>query len=221
MKVGTDGVLLGSWCDVANASSVLDIGTGTGLIALMVAQRNDRCMIDALDIDPSSCIQAEENVDRSLWKDRIMVHQGSFQEFSQVPDRSYDLIVTNPPWFRNSLRNPDPGRSVARHACSLPPEDLLKGLIKLLAPDGKFCMIMPVGESLTFVDTAGKYGLHCGKITAVFPNPGKPPKRYLTEFSFSNDSVVRDELVLELDRRHKYSDEFKKLTGDFYLYFRY
>ncbi len=221
MKVGTDGVLLGAWCNAANASSAIDIGTGCGLIAIMLAQRNPGCTIDAVEIDRESFLQAAENAARCPWSERIRVHRCSFQEFCQESGRQFDLIVSNPPYFRNSLLNPDPSRSAARHAGILNMEDLMEGVLKLLAGNGKFCMIMPVAEAEIFIKKSSGRGLWCRKITSVLPNPGKPPKRYLMEFSKIKGVTEKDELIIELDRRHRYSDGFRKLTGDFYLDFRY
>ncbi len=221
MKVGTDGVLLGSWCNVEGAGSILDIGTGSGLIALMIAQRNTGCVIDAVEIDSTSCIQAEENVSRSSWKSRINVHHKSLQEYSVQTSKTYDLIVANPPYFQNSLPSPRPDRSTARHAGSLTSNELITGVKKLLNPGGRFCMIMPVTEANIFIGKASESNLFCRRVTSVLPNHGKAPKRYLLEFTPKKEEILRSELVIELDRRHKYSDAFKELTKDFYLYFRY
>ncbi len=221
MKVGTDGVLLGAWCNVESARSVLDVGTGCGLIAIILAQRNAGCHIDAIEIDEASGRQAEENANKCPWSSRISVHRTSFQQFYDKEKKKYDLIVSNPPYFQNSLTNPNREKSVARHSGSLPMDELVAGIDKLLKENGRFCMIMPVTEALIFIDKAKESGMYCRRITSVLPNPGKPPKRYLMEFLKSEGEIVKTELILELDKRHKYSGEFKKLTGDFYLYFRY
>ncbi len=221
MKVGTDGVLLGAWCNVEGVRSVLDVGTGSGLIALMVAQRNSSCIIDAVEIDKESFVQASANAACCQWSDRINMVHSSFSEYYSGTKKKFDLIVSNPPWFINSLTNPDPGRSAARHTHSLSMEDLVKGTKKLLAPGGRFCMIMPVTEAEILIKYSKTENIFCRKITSVHPNPGKPPKRYLMEFCKTEGEIVQAELILELDKRHKYSNEFKKLTGDFYLYFRY
>jgi tRNA1Val (adenine37-N6)-methyltransferase len=221
MKVGTDGVLLGAWCTAKDASSALDIGTGSGLIAMMLAQRQPGCVIDAVEIDRESFLQASENAARSPWSGRIRVHHNSFQEFCRKPDHQYDLIVSNPPYFRNSLTNPDPRRTNARHSGSLTMDEIIEGVLKLLAGGGRFCMIMPAAESEIFIKNASGSGLWCRKITTVHPNPGKPSKRCLMEFRRIKGDIQTDELIIELDRRHEYSDEFRKLTGDFYLDFRY
>lgn len=221
MKVGTDGVLLGAWCNVEDAENALDIGAGCGLIAIMLAQRNSGLHIDAVEIDEGSGIQAEENVNKCPWSNRITVHRTSFQQFYNGGDKKYDLIVSNPPYFQNSLTNPNREKSVARHAGSLAMDELIVGVNKLLKEDGRFCMIMPVTEALIFMDRAKNSELYCRLITSVLPNPGKHPKRYLMEFRKTEGEIKQTELIIELEKRHKYSGEFKKLTGDFYLYFRY
>lgn len=221
MKVGTDGVLLGAWCNTGKAARVLDIGAGSGLIALMIAQRNAGCIIDAVEIDGASCLQAEANILRSPWKSRIRVHHISFQEFCIGKSATYDLIVSNPPFFQNSLQNPAPDRSVARHSTSLPVRDLISGIMGLLDAGGRYCMIMPVPEARKFIGKAQEKGLYCRAITSVIPNPGKPPKRLLLEFTRHDGELKSSELIVELGRRHEYSAEFKELTGDFYLRFRY
>ncbi len=221
MKVGTDGVLLGAWCNVEGAMAVLDVGTGSGLIALMVAQRNQNCIVDAIDIDRPSFLQASENAARCRWSKRIRMHHSSFNDYHNKHNKDYDLIVSNPPWFQNSLTNPDPVRSGARHSHSLSMDDLIYGVEKLLTSTGRYCMIMPVPEAEIFIEKATAGGLYCRKITSVHPNPEKPAKRYLLEFRRDPGQVERSQLILELEKRHKYSDQFKKLTGDFYLAFRY
>jgi tRNA1Val (adenine37-N6)-methyltransferase len=218
MKVGTDGVLLGAWCTAEGAANVLDIGTGSGLIAIMIAQRNGECHIDAVEIDRECCMQASENIAASPWHSRIELHHKSFQEFCSRNTGPYDLIVTNPPYFQNSLASPDPKRTAARHAGSLSMDDLIAGVRKLLAPDGTYSMVMPVQEAIIFIGKARESSLFCRRITSVIPNPGKPPKRLLLEFSFREGDVQRTDLVTELER-HVYSAEYKNLTKDFYLYF--
>jgi tRNA1Val (adenine37-N6)-methyltransferase len=219
MKVGTDGVLLGAWCNVSNAGSVLDIGTGSGLIAIMQAQRNTKCYVDAVEIDIESYRQAIMNAENSPWKSRIAMHHISFQDYWMQCNKKYDMIVANPPYFQNSLLNPAAERSAARHSHSLSMDELIEGVVNLMNTDGSYCMIMPVPEARMFIEKAGQKNLYCRKITSVLPNPGKSPKRLLMEFMLTMGGVTRDNLVIELGKRHEYSDEFKALTKDFYLYF--
>jgi tRNA1Val (adenine37-N6)-methyltransferase len=177
MKVGTDGVLLGAWCNIAGAERALDIGTGSGLIALMIAQRNPWCYIDAVEIDDASSRQAAGNVLQSPWKSRINIHHISFREFCSRSRDRYDLIVSNPPYFQNSLLNPEAQKSAARHASALPVSELITGVMDLLEPKGRYCMIMPVTEARLFIIRARENGLFCNLITSVLPNPGKPPQK--------------------------------------------
>ncbi len=219
MKVGTDGVLLGAWCNVDGARRVLDIGTGSGLIAVMIAQRNPLCLIEGVEIDRASHEQAAQNAAGSPWGDRIDIYHACFNGFSKSNEHKYDLIVSNPPFFRNSLASPLPSRTTARHSGSLSTGRLAEGVDRMLSAGGRFSIILPVPESSKFIKEAGLRELHCRRATRVKPNPGKPPKRILMEFTRHPGKTEESDLVIELDRRHKYSDEFKKLTGDFYLYF--
>jgi tRNA1Val (adenine37-N6)-methyltransferase len=184
----------------------------------MLTQRNGTCLIDAVEIDRDCCMQASENIAACPWHSRINLHHGKFQEFYSHNRGSYDLIVTNPPYFQNSLASPDPKRSSARHAGSLSMDDLISGVSLLLAPGGIYSMIMPVQEAMIFIEKAHGKGLFCTRITSVIPNPGKPPKRLLLEFGFCKGDIQRSSLITEIDR-HEYSSEYKKLTEDFYLYF--
>jgi tRNA1Val (adenine37-N6)-methyltransferase len=219
MKVGTDGVLLGAWCFPDDAFKVLDIGTGSGLIAIMIAQRNSKCNIDAVEIDPASFHQASYNAANCKWSKRITIHHTSFSEFCSHSNNKYDLIVSNPPWFSNSLMNPDPVRAAARHSSSLSMNDLIEGVQKLLSDTGRYCTIMPVPESEKFIKNAGPAGLFCRIITKVLPNPDRPPKRYLMEFQKMSGETTVSEIIIELDKRHKYSGEYERLTKDFYQQF--
>lgn len=216
MKVGTDGVLLGAWANLENADSVLDIGTGTGLIALMAAQRNSSARIDALEIEPDAYRQACENIGNSPWPQRINVIQTALQDYD--PGLLYDSIVCNPPFFTDSTKAPDKGRSLARHCDTLPHTELVENIARLLKPDGNFCVILPVGEALDLMAYAFPFQLYPERITQVIPNPGKPPKRYLIKFISTPVSTCKDEIIVELSR-HEYSEEYQKLTRDFYLHF--
>ncbi len=219
MKVGTDGVLLGAWCTAEGAGRVLDIGTGSGLIAIMLAQRNPGCLIEGVEIDGSSFSQATENAAYCPWTDRIKIHNACFNDFHKNCTHVYDLIVSNPPFFLKSLSSPLPSRTTARHALSLSPANLINGVTRLLSPEGIFSVILPVAEAEFFTGEAVKRNLYTKRITEVLPNPGKPPKRLLLEFTRQEGAVQKSVLTVEMDRRHQYSDEFKRLTEEFYLYF--
>lgn len=214
MKVGTDGVLLGAWADVAQAQRILDIGTGTGLIALMAAQRNQTACIDALEIENNAYIQAQENISASPWAKRIKVYQQALQSY--FPTYKYDCILCNPPFFTQSTKAPDKGRTLARHNDTLPLPDLVKHVVRLLKPQGIFCVILPVNESMQLIQFSKPYKLFPEHITRILPTPEKPPKRYLIRFGFQANEILEDELILEFSR-HQYSSEYLHLTAPFYL----
>lgn len=214
MKVGTDGVLLGAWAEPEKASNILDIGTGTGLLALMAAQRHPEARIDAIEIEPEAAGQAMENVADSPWHGRIRIYPVSLFDFTATDP--YDCILCNPPFFNNSTKTPDNGRTMARHTDTLPHEALIRSVVRLLAGNGSFYIILPTEEAETFIKLAEDARLYVARITKVLPNPGKKPKRYLMKFTFDRIPAVTDELVIELSR-HEYTPEYISLTKDFYL----
>lgn len=218
MKVGTDGVLLGAWANTDNVQRVLDIGTGTGLIAIMLAQRST-AGIDAIEIEKIAAKQAIENSSNSPWKDRIRVHPISLQEFLIVHKVKYDLIVSNPPYYTNSYTNPDPERKIARHNEMLSPDELFSGVSEILSAKGRFAIVYPSDLLSTLNEKALKYNLYMNRITEVFPTPQKPSKRILAEFSFQNGIIERNKITIEDNGRHKYSKEYIAITKDFYLNF--
>lgn len=219
MKVGTDAVLLGAWVNTANAKHILDIGTGTGIIALMLAQKCG-AKIDAIDIDHNACIQATENVNNSAWKERITIIQTSLQKFSEEnTNYKYDLIVSNPPYFVDSSKAMEESRTNARHTDQLPYDDLLNGLLKLLSPTGKFYVILPTKESELFRDLALENKLYLTKLTRVVTRSDKPEKRWLMRFEFTQRSFSESSITIEQDERHSYTEEYKELTKDYYLAF--
>lgn len=216
MKVGIDGVLLGSWAATENCDSVLDIGTGTGLIALMLAQRSI-ATVDAIDIDENAVLQAKENVENSPWKDRIHVQQISLQELAKVCYKQYDLIVSNPPYFVNSTKAPLENRTTARHTDSLSHEELIVHAKQLLKPTGRICIILPVIEGFQCIEHAIKMGLFCNKQVTVYPKPNAVAKRLLLEFTLISTLKTSSELIIESEERHHYSADFSTLAKEFYL----
>lgn len=216
MKVGIDGVLLGVWAEIGSASRILDIGTGTGLIALMLAQRSHSKIV-GIDIEPDAVQQARENVLQSPWINRVEVLQCSLQEFAKTSSIGFDLIVSNPPYFVNSLKAPTENRSLARHAETLTHSELIENAVSLLNSDGRICMILPVDEGLQCVNFASENNLFCSKLIKVFPKPDKGAKRVLIEFTKVPTEKVEAELTIESEVRHHYSPEFSALAKDFYL----
>lgn len=215
MKVGTDGVLLGAWSKVEGHSSVLDVGTGTGLIALMLAQRAD-VMVDAIDIDASACIQATKNIQDSIFADKIKVHHMSFTQYIGFSGKKYDLIVSNPPYFSQSLKCPDGKRALARHNDSLSLSALLDGCSKLMADEGRVSLILPYDASTEIDYITKEKGLLVTRKTEVIPIPGALPKRILIELAKQVAVCCSNQLVIE-ESRHQYTPEYIALTKDFYL----
>ncbi|MDR3059742.1 MAG: methyltransferase [Prevotella sp.] len=216
MKVGTDGVLLGAWTDVSDACYVLDIGTGTGLIALMIAQRNSNATIDAIDIDTDAIVQSAENVGKSPFASRIQCVEKSLQDLVSYPLKKYDAIISNPPFFIESLKSPHQGRTLARHTDSLPVEDLISISSRLLSERGKLSVIYPSDYKNILVSLAGQNNLFVSRITNVFPTPSSVSKRILVELSKNELPLVETDLLIEKER-HVYSDEFTALVKVFYL----
>ncbi len=220
MKVGTDGVLLGAWCTLGSSvCRVLDIGTGTGLIALMISQRCGGSLIDALEIDPGSAEEAYDNFSSSPWADRITAICDSLQHFTTVSAVRYDNIVCNPPYFTDSLRCPDGERSMARHNVTLNYGELTGCAARLLAPGGVLSLIVPRQYAETVISHAGSVALHLVRRTDVFPKPGSAPIRSLLEFSAKADcdGPHLSTLVIESGTRNDYTGEYIALTRDFYL----
>ncbi|MEE0912923.1 MAG: methyltransferase [Paludibacteraceae bacterium] len=215
MKVGTDGVLLGAWATVKSAKSCLDIGTGTGLLALMVAQRNRDVAVVAIELDDEAVIQAKENVEASPWPNRIQVVHSDVRSYCAV--KTFDHIISNPPYFNDSLKSSDTHRSLARHTSTLSYMELLACVKNLLAPQGIFSLILPYDVCTEFIDLAKSHNLYCSRFCKVMPLPNANPKRALMEFSFSNSDTVLEELEIESGGRHCYSAEYKELTKEFYL----
>jgi tRNA1Val (adenine37-N6)-methyltransferase len=216
MKVGTDGVLLGAWSTIKEGN-LLDIGTGTGLISLMLAQRSITSLVDAVEIESNAFKEALDNVQVSSWSDRINAYNCSIQDFKT--NNQYATIISNPPFFINSTKAPKPDRNKARHTDTLTFTDLIDSVLRLLKPDGVFSLILPISESQGFIKLARKKELHLNQECLVKPNPSKLPKRILMEFSFSKTDLITEELTIETETRHQYTKEYISLTKDFYLNF--
>ena len=214
MKVGTDGVLLGAWIDLNSSRRILDIGTGTGLIALMLAQRCSDARIIAVDIDSAAVEQAQENIQASPWKNRVEVLQQDICTYH--PHGTFDTIVSNPPYFIDSLKCPDGQRSTARHTDTLDADRLIGKVFELLSPDGSFSIILPAEQTEDLIRVADEKGLYPSRQTWVITRPGLSPKRILMEFRKISTVFQPDELVIELER-HVYSEEYIALTKEFYL----
>jgi tRNA1Val (adenine37-N6)-methyltransferase len=216
-KVGTDGVLLGAIADATGAKRILDIGSGTGLISIMLAQRCDAA-ITAIEPDDDSFIQTCENVNICKWHNRINVIHIRLQDFN--PERvKFDLIVTNPPYFYDSLKNPDPRRSAARHNDSLTSDEILNSASRLLKEEGRLQLIMPYIEGNVFIAEANKYGLYCSRILKIKPLPTSDVRRLILTFSRFTEKTSESFLTIEHGKRHEFTEEYINLTKDFYLRF--
>ena len=218
MKIGTDGVLLGAWTPIENNPySVLDIGTGTGIIALMLAQRSSANQIDALEIDEKAYEQATDNFENSPWNDRLFCFHAGLDEFIEEPEDEYDLIVSNPPFYTEDYKSENEQRDLARFTDAMPFEDLIEAAALLLSENGIFSVILPFKEEENFLVLAKEYELFPIKITRVKGTPNSEIKRSLLAFSRYNvPSFPLDELIIET-ARHIYTPEYIELTKGFYL----
>lgn len=218
MKIGTDGVLLGAWTPIENNPySILDIGTGTGIIALMLAQRCSANQIDALEIDENGYEQATDNFENSPWNDRLFCFHAGLDEFVEEPEDEYDLIVSNPPFYSEDYKSDNEQRDLARFQDAMPFEDLIEAAALLLSENGIFSVIIPFKEEENFLALAKEYELFPLKITRVKGTPITEIKRSLLAFSRSESpNFPIDELIIET-ARHIYTAEYIALTKDFYL----
>ncbi len=217
MKVGTDGVLLGAWAALPNGPhTVLDIGAGTGLIAMMLAQRSPEADIEALEIEEAAYEQCVDNFEASPWADRLFCYHAGLDEFVDGMEDGYDLIVSNPPFYAENVSSGNAERDHARQNRSLPFDELLEGVAALLAPKGRFNVIIPFKEETGFGALAHQFNLFPSRICHVRGHAQAPIKRSLMEFRFGKGPVEQDELVIE-EARHRYTDAYKALTKEFYL----
>lgn len=221
MKVGFDGVLLGAWTNVDQCTRILDVGTGTGLIALMLAQRTSesspRPILDAIDLNALAIQDAEANFASSPWVDRMQSIHARFQDWFMRSSCQYELMVSNPPYFQDSVSQ-DPARISARHNRDLAVDDLLQGTRRLLARDGRLSLILPTRSAGRWIESANQIGLYCRRRTSVSALPTKPPHRELLEFQWSNGPLAVSEMTIELEH-HVYTDSFRQLAREFYLAF--
>ncbi len=217
MKIGTDAVLLGAWTSIKHQPfSILDIGTGTGVLALMLAQRSDAEVIDALEIDAEAYEQSTENFENSPWSDRLFCYHASLLEFVEEIDDQYDLIICNPPFYSEDYKTDTPKRNLARFNDAMPFEHLTYAVSKLLSPNGVFTVVLPHKEEVSFIELASTFDLHVQRILHVKGHPETEVKRSLIEFSFLSGTPEIEQLIIETDRHH-YTEDYINLTKDFYL----
>ncbi|MDA8859211.1 methyltransferase [Flavobacteriaceae bacterium] len=218
MKVGTDGVLLGAWCSLESLpKTILDIGTGTGIISLMLAQRSSAITIDGLEVDPSAYMQTVDNFENSDWSDRLYCYNTSFQKFVDDTNKeTYDLIVSNPPFYTEDYITKNSSRNKARFTLSLTFKELIGGISKILSKSGFFSTIIPFKEESTFICLAEQHSLYLNEICRVQGNKNSDIKRSLMTFSFNKVKISETNLIIE-NSRHKYTKEYEELTNNFYL----
>ncbi|MGK0412909.1 MAG: tRNA1Val (adenine37-N6)-methyltransferase [Polaribacter sp.] len=220
MKVGTDGVLLGAWCSVADyPDTILDIGAGTGVISLMMAQRSDALTIDAVEVDESAYEQTVDNFEKSDWGDRLYCYHASFQEFADEiaeEEETYDLILSNPPFYNDNFETQVSARNKARFTSALSFENLLLGVSKILSENGSFSVIIPFKEEKSFINLAKKNKLLLNRVCRVQGHKTSEVKRSLMAFSFHQSEIEEEHLIIEIER-HQYTEQYINLTKDFYL----
>ncbi len=212
MKVSTDGVLFGAWCDYGGAQRILDIGSGTGLLALIAAQRNPMARIDAVEIDDAAAQQAAENVAASRWHERIRVHRMDVRRLHAA--EPYDLIVCNPPYYSGYLGPADERVGVAKHSGELHFPDLLSSMERLSASEGRMAVILPVLREAEFLKEAGEHGLHLRRRCRVCYVAHRPAKRSLIELSKLEGPVREEELTVEATGPFDYTPEYRELIAD-------
>jgi tRNA1Val (adenine37-N6)-methyltransferase len=217
MKVCTDACVLGAFADVGMGGRVLDIGTGTGLLALMAAQRNPTALIDAVEVDEAAFGQAVENIANSPFAGRVPIIRTRIQDF--CPDTAYDRIITNPPFYTNHLRSPDAAVNRALHTDELPFPDLLAAVVRLLKPAGQWWVLLPPYETDQLTDLAATLALVPFQRLTLRHHAQKPAFRIITGFSFQQRSVLEEELTIYETDNRTYTPEFRRLLGDFYLIF--
>jgi tRNA1Val (adenine37-N6)-methyltransferase len=219
MKIGTDAVLLGAWAPCDNETRILDIGTGSGILALMMAQRNLKTEIDAVEIDPDAAALAHQNILLSPWTDQVHIFNSSIQEFPTGKQPQYSLIISNPPFFINSLKAPDKARNTARHNDTLPLSDLFENTSKQLTENGKAAFIIPADAFENWKQEAAGFNLHPSVVTWVKSSLEHKAHRVLVTFTRRIKQLVPENEFIIYISRSVYSDEYKQLTKEFYLNF--
>lgn len=217
MKVGTDGVLLGAWA--SGGSRILDIGSGTGLISLMMAQRFPMAQVVGIDMDEDACGQAKENVERSPFAERVVIRHCRLQDFhcAGAGNGLFDAIVSNPPFFVNSMKNPDSKRSMARHTDTLPFRELWSGVKRLLSENGAFSVVLPAEVKEDFIAEGCVSGFYLIRQCAVKTVERKQPKRYLLSFSKHRNGMQESTTEIMMDKDGNRSEWYTKITDEFYL----
>ena len=217
MKIGTDGVLLGAWTSVDhNPYNVLDIGAGTGILSLMIAQRCHADQIEAIEIDDDAFEQCAENFENSPWADRLFCFHASLLEYIEAVDEKFDLIICNPPFYTEDYKTKDSARDIARFSDAMPLEHIIFAVINFLSEKGKFSIVLPFKDEEKYIEEASLIDLFPNRILRIRGNEKSDIKRSLIEFSYSESPIKISELIIETER-HQYTEEYINLTKDFYL----
>jgi tRNA1Val (adenine37-N6)-methyltransferase len=215
MRVGTDAMLLGSWIDPGRSRRILDIGTGCGVLALMMAQKSEAEII-GIDIDEDSAGQASENFLASPWKEKLTACNCSFQDYVARELPGFELVLTNPPYFTKSLQSPVGKRNRARHDNHLTKQELLEGVSRVLSLTGKFCLILPAELADPFITDAVKSNLYLNKRLMIIPKPGKDPTRIVMEFSFFHISEIQTDRIIIRNSDGTYTEDYRSFTDEFH-----
>ena len=218
--MGTDSVLLGAWAPVDGAQRILDIGAGTGIVSMMLAQRNQVAVIDAVEIDKATATCARENIRACPWSERIHVVTSSIQQYHPTEGLDYDLIVSNPPFFSETSVAPDIRRRLGRHQATLRPGELIRAVLRLLTPEGKFCVVLPIKEAVLFQELALFQRLYVAQENLVYSRLGKQPERMLLCFERSPRRFERQKPLYIYQSEEIHSEAFKDLTDGFYKSFK-
>ena len=220
MKIGTDGVLLGAWCSLKESTKkILDVGSGTGVISLMLAQRFNNATIDSVELENNAHKQSVENFERSVWADRLFCFHSTFQDFAnelKEDGQTYDLIISNPPFYTDNVKNNNRARNKARSTSFLSFVELISGVSKILSNQGEFTTIIPFKEEAKFIEISKQNNLFLNKICRVKGNNNSDIKRSLLTFSFYKKKLDENNLIIETSR-HLYTDEYINLTKNFYI----
>lgn len=218
MKVNSDGVLLGAWARTENAKTILDIGTGTGVIALMSAQKSNDAKIVGIEVDQDSCKQAEQNFSKSPWAKNLSLVSDSIQKYGKESDLKFDHIISNPPFFSGGTLSENQPKNIVRHTVKLSHGDLLLAIRRLLSKEGRVSIILPVIEGLRFIEIVERYRFHITRKTLMRPRAAKPAERILFEFTqVETANCEENEIVMYLDDSKEYTPAYRELTQEFYL----
>lgn len=218
MRVGTDAVLLGAAVDIIGARNILEIGTGCGIIALMMAQRSN-AMIDAIEIDADSVRQAQENVTASPWQEKIRIIHSSLQEFSRSNTKKYDLVISNPPYFSQSLKSGNERKDISRHDDQLNFKELIIHSKELMTKSGNLWVVLPVKESTDFIDTATKHDLFVNYKLLFIPKKGKAPNRNVLQFTKEKPAGIFENVMVHRNTDGTFSRDFIQFMQDYYIDF--